>query len=294
MVIAIYQHSKISGLFPGGPQQVSESVDEVQKIIKDFTVAQGMATSSPLRTVEFTMTTSKYKGRECWYYTLSSPHMHKWLEREGFANLSQRWNGACMAIEGDIVTTKVACVFKEQVEAAIKTCGLTGEIKEGECTGHDGFYSACHRGDLGGTYYGRAGFRRWPSAEHISCIKVRNGWAASSYHWLLSFPLAEQVLLGNIDKDGGCGRNHCCSGHVRGTHVPGFRRNLMEVLLYLVQKLHKCVCVSQHYLRHYLVCTHNLLKYTSISELGNMVKKISDFLDDPSYLNSPPGVPVTI
>ncbi|KAK1797766.1 hypothetical protein P4O66_008119, partial [Electrophorus voltai] len=54
--------------------------------------------------------------------------MHKWLEREGFANLSQRWNDACMAIEGDIVTTKVACVFKEQVEAAIKTCGLTGKV----------------------------------------------------------------------------------------------------------------------------------------------------------------------
>ncbi|KAL0184584.1 hypothetical protein M9458_020280, partial [Cirrhinus mrigala] len=33
-----------------------------------------------------------------------------------------------------------------------------------------------------------------------------NLMATSNYHWLLSFSRAEQVLLSNIDEDGGCRR----------------------------------------------------------------------------------------
>lgn len=78
------------------------------------------------------------RARQWRYYTLSGSQLlspvrepeklHQWLELESFTNPIQEWHDECVAIEGDLVPSKVVSVFKEQVEAAIKTCGLTGEF----------------------------------------------------------------------------------------------------------------------------------------------------------------------
>ncbi len=75
------------------------------------------------------------RTRQWRYYTLSrsrllSPvrdpeKLHQWLELESFVSPSQEWQDTRMIIEGDIVPVKVVNVFKEHLEASIKTCGLT-------------------------------------------------------------------------------------------------------------------------------------------------------------------------
>lgn len=78
------------------------------------------------------------RARQWRYYTLSGSQLlspvrepeklHQWLELESFTNPIQEWHDARVAIEGDLVPSKVVSIFKEQVEEAIKTCGLTGEL----------------------------------------------------------------------------------------------------------------------------------------------------------------------
>lgn len=78
------------------------------------------------------------RARQWRYYTLSGSQLlspvrepeklHQWLEMESFTNPIQEWHDARVAIEGDLVPSKVVSVFKEQVEEAIKTCGLTGKF----------------------------------------------------------------------------------------------------------------------------------------------------------------------
>lgn len=77
------------------------------------------------------------RTRQWRYYTLSGSRLlspvrepeklHQWLELESFANASQEWQDAAVAIEGDIVPSKVITVFREQLEEAIKSCSLAGE-----------------------------------------------------------------------------------------------------------------------------------------------------------------------
>ncbi len=69
------------------------------------------------------------------YYTLSGSRLlspvrepekhHQWLELESFINPSQEWHDTRIIIEGDIVPAKVVNIYKEHLEASIKTCGLT-------------------------------------------------------------------------------------------------------------------------------------------------------------------------
>uniref|UniRef100_A0A8C0YLY3 Mab-21-like 3 n=2 Tax=Cyprinus carpio TaxID=7962 RepID=A0A8C0YLY3_CYPCA len=201
----------------------------------------------------------KRRTRQWRYYTQNGSHLlspvrepeklHQWLELESFVNLSQEWHDARMIIEGDIVPAKVVNVFKEHLEASIKTCRLT-------------------------------------KGSHCKYFAV----ATSNYHWLLSISWAEQVLLSNIDWDGGCRRK--CYRVVRqlkeGVWCPGSKPIItayhlqvpaQENILRLMQKLHKCV--SQHHLRHYFVRSHNLLKYSNTNELDDVPKKINNFLDNP-------------
>ncbi|XP_058643371.1 protein mab-21-like 3 isoform X2 [Onychostoma macrolepis] len=273
------------------------------------------------------------RARQWRYYTLSGSRLlspvrepeklHQWLELESFVNPSQEWHDTRMTIEGDIVPAKVVNVFKEQLEASIKTCGLTSKVSVLESVGSVVRVAvetseAQIEVELVPTlelmnYWPKRArwprlFRRWPSAERARCIKSFgfNLMATSNYHWLLSFSRAEQVLLSNIDDDGGC-RRKCyrvvrqlkedvwCPGSkpvITAYHLqtllfwtcekyPCTRdwRDFRGCVLRLVQKLHKCV--SQHYLRHYFVRSHNLLKYSNTNELDDVAKKINNFLDNP-------------
>ncbi|XP_051567112.1 protein mab-21-like 3 [Myxocyprinus asiaticus] len=273
------------------------------------------------------------RTRQWRYYMLSgscllSPvrepeKLHQWLELESFINTSQEWHDASMTIEGDIVPAKVVNVFKEHLETSIKTCGLTNKVSVMESVGSVVRVTvetseAQIEADLVPTvelmncWPKRARwprlFRRWPSIERAHCIKPfgYNLMATSNYHWLLSFSRAEQVLLSNIDEDGGCRRK--CYRVVRQLNedawCPGSKpvitafhlqtllfwtcekypctrdwRDFRGCVLRLVQKLYKCV--SQHYLRHYFIRSHNLLKYSNTNELDNVAKKIINFLDNP-------------
>ncbi|KAK3569342.1 hypothetical protein QTP86_026811 [Hemibagrus guttatus] len=458
-------------------RQVSKSVEEVQKIIKDLTaeisskdsrfhsiahtgvhnnsfkdqpalaskwaaLLQGRGTFNPaiqvLTPTLFLISVpvrglTGYKERRArqWrYYTLSGSQLlspvrepeklHQWLELESFINPIQEWHDDCVAIEGDLVPSKVVSVFKEQVETAIKSCGLTEKLSMQESLGSVVRVAVetsevqievelVPTVEVMNCWPKRARWprllQRWPSTECTRCIKYKrhlsttsnsqtpnstmaknkelskdtrnkivdlhqagktesaigkqlgvkkstvgaiirkwktykitdnlprsgaprkilprgvkmitrtsfgfNLMATSNYHWLLSFSRAEQVLLAGIDEDGGC-RRKCyrvvrqlkedvwCLGSkpVITTHhlqtllfwtcekYPNTRDwcNLRECVLRLVQKLHKCV--SQRYLRHYFVCTYNLLKYTNTNELDDMAKKISEFLNNPSTLGA--------
>ncbi|MCI4378381.1 hypothetical protein PGIGA_G00215200 [Pangasianodon gigas] len=366
-------------------RQVSKSVEEVQKIVKDLTaeisskdsrfhsiantgvhnnsfkdqpalaskwaaLLQGRGTFNPaiqvLTPTLFLISVpvrglTGYKERRAhqWrYYTLSGSQLlspvrepeklHQWLELESFTNPIQEWHDARVAIEGDLVPSKVVSVFREQVEAAIKSCGLTEKLNMQESLGSVVRVAVetsevqievelVPTVEVMNCWPKRARWprllQRWPSKECTRCVKSFgfNLMATSNYHWLLSFSRAEQVLLAGIDEDGGC-RRKCyrvvrqlkedvwCPGSkpvITTYHLqtllfwtcekyPSTRDwcNLRECVLRLVQKLHKCV--SQRYLRHYFVCTYNLLKYTNTNELDDMAKKISEFLNNPSaYIN---------
>ncbi|KTG02853.1 hypothetical protein cypCar_00012732 [Cyprinus carpio] len=275
------------------------------------------------------------RTRQWRYYTLSGSRLlspvrepeklHQWLELESFVNPSQEWHDARMIIEGDIVPAKVVNVFKEHLEASIKTCGLTSKVSMLESVGSVVRVAVetseaqievelVPTVELMNYWPKRARwprlFRRWPSTERARCIKSFgfNLMATSNYHWLLSFSRAEQVLLSNIDEDGGC-RRKCyrvvrqlkedvwCPGSkpvITAYHLqvptllfwtcekyPCTRdwKDFRGCVLRLVQKLHKCV--SQHYLRHYFVRSHNLLKYSNTNELDDVAKKINNFLHNP-------------
>ncbi|XP_066541982.1 protein mab-21-like 3 [Hoplias malabaricus] len=361
-------------------RQVSKSVEDVQKIIKDLTaevsskdprfqsivnsgvqndsfkdqpdlaskwvaLLRGRCTYNPaiqVLTPSLFLISVPVRGlmgykekrtRQWRYYTLSGSRLlspvrepeklHQWLELESFSNVSQEWHDARMAMEGDIVPAKVVTLFKEQVEDAIKNCRLTEKVSVLESVGSvvrvavetsevQVEVELVPTVELMNYWPKRARWprllQRWPSTECTRCTKSFgfNLMATSSYHWLLSFSRAEQVLMGSIDEDGGC-RKKCykvvrqlkedvwCPGSkpvITAHHLqnllfwtceknpsPQDWRNLRECVLRLVQKLHKCV--SQHYLRHYFVPTYNLLKYTNTNELDDMAKKISEFLENP-------------
>ncbi|XP_071381893.1 protein mab-21-like 3 [Centroberyx affinis] len=151
--------------------------------------------------------------------------------------------------------------------------------------------------------------QRWPTSERARSIKSFgfNLMATSNYHWLLSFSRAEQALLGGVDEDGGC-RRKCyrivrqlkediwCTNNkpvITAFHLqtllfwccekfPCSRdwRCVQECVLRVARKLHKCV--SQRYLRHYFIRSHNLLKYSNTTELDRTAQKISDFIANPS------------
>ncbi|XP_030643427.1 protein mab-21-like 3 [Chanos chanos] len=167
------------------------------------------------------------------YYTLSGSRLlspvrepeklHQWLELESFTCPGQEWHDARVAIEGDIVPAKVVSLFKELLEAAIKTCGLTGKTTVLESVGTMVRVSVetseaqvevelVPTVELMNCWPKKARWprllKRWPSTERIRCIKSfgYNLMASSNYHWRLSFSRAEQVLLGGIDEDGGCRR----------------------------------------------------------------------------------------
>ncbi|XP_057355451.1 protein mab-21-like 3 [Manis pentadactyla] len=122
---------------------------------------------------------------------------------------------------------------------------------------------------------------------HLSVVRVCLA-GCYSYHWQLSFLRAEQVLLEQLDEDGGCRRR--CFQAMRqmkeDVWCPGKRpvitsHHLQTVLFWtcekyprlkdwqifnkaflcLVRKLHKCV--SQHFLKHYFVRKSNLLPYAN-------------------------------
>ncbi|GAA6066972.1 protein mab-21-like 3 [Tachysurus ichikawai] len=173
-------------------RQVSKSVEEVQKIIKDLTaeisskdmrfhsiahtglhnnsfkdqpalaskwaaLLQGRGPFNPaiqvLTPTLFLISVpvrglTGYKERRArkWrYYTLSGSQLlspvrepeklHQWLELESFTSPIQDWHDDCVAIEGDLVPSKVVSAFKEQVEAAIKTCGLSEKLSMQESLG---------------------------------------------------------------------------------------------------------------------------------------------------------------
>ncbi|KAI7808516.1 putative protein mab-21-like 3 [Triplophysa rosa] len=192
--------------------------------------------SVPLRGL---MGCKQRRARQWRYYTLSGSRLlspvrepekvYQWLELESFINPSQEWHDAHMTIEGDIVPAKVLNVFKEHLETSIKTCGLTNKVSMLESVGSVVLVAVetseaqievelVPTVELMNYWPKRARwpslalrlFRRWPSAERARCIKSFgfNLMATSNYHWLLSFSRAEQVLISNIDEDGGC-RKKC-------------------------------------------------------------------------------------
>ncbi|XP_062862670.1 protein mab-21-like 3 [Trichomycterus rosablanca] len=262
-------------------RQVSKSVEDVHKIIKDLTTAvsltdarfqsiansevhnngfkdqpailskwaallQGKSTFNPaiqvLTPTLFLMsvplrglTGYKRKPTRQWrYYTLNGSRLlspvrepeklHQWLELENFTNPAQEWHDASVAMEGDIVPSKVVSVFKELVEAAIKRCGLKDKVTLLESLGSMVRVAVetsevqievelVPTVEVMNCWPKRARWprllQRWPLTECSSCIKSFgfNLMATSNYHWMLSFSRAEQVLLAGIDEDGGCRRN---------------------------------------------------------------------------------------
>ena len=70
------------------------------------------------------------------YYSLSGSRLpspvrepeklHQWLELESFTNSAQDWQDTRVCVEGDIVPAKVVSLFREMLDNAMKSCGLTG------------------------------------------------------------------------------------------------------------------------------------------------------------------------
>nr|XP_021334364.1 protein mab-21-like 3 isoform X1 [Danio rerio] len=208
------------------------------------------------------------RTRQWRYYTLTGSRLlspvrepeklHQWLELESFVNPSQEWHDARMTIEGDIVPAKVVNVFKDLLETSIKTRGLTNKVSVLESVG-TAVRVAVETSEaqievklvptveLMNYWPKRARwprlFRRWPSTERARCIKTLLFWTCEKYP---------------------CTRDW---------------KDFRGCVLRLVQKLHKCV--SQHYLRHYFIRSHNLLKYSNTNELDEVAKKINHFLENP-------------
>ncbi|KAL2771966.1 protein mab-21-like 3 [Daubentonia madagascariensis] len=266
------------------------------------------------------------------YYTLQGARLacplqapeglHQWLEVEQFVKSLWQWHEADVNIEGDIVPAKVLQVFRKLVENAIRTCHLSGKVSM--LADRSAVWVAVETSvcqvelelapavEIPTTWSEKARWprcmKRWPSPDRVECIKSFgfNLLARSNYHWQLSFLQAEQVLLEQLDEDGGC-RRKCfqamrqlkedvwCPGKrpVLTSHhlqtvlfwtcekYPHFKdwQVFSKAFLRLVRKLHKCV--SQHFLKHYFVRNSNLLRCASSGELDVVAQKLAFFLKNP-------------
>ncbi|XP_072824042.1 protein mab-21-like 3 isoform X3 [Vicugna pacos] len=166
------------------------------------------------------------------YYTLRGARLpcplrdperlQQWLEVEQFTKSLWQWHEADVTIEGDIVPAKVLQVFRKLVENAIETCPLSGKVSmlmdstvvrvavetssgqvEAELTPSVEIPTAWSK-----KAQWPSCLKRWPAPERVQCIKSFGFslLACSNYHWQLSFLRAEQVLLEQLDEDGGCRR----------------------------------------------------------------------------------------
>ncbi|KAF5910949.1 hypothetical protein HPG69_000913 [Diceros bicornis minor] len=166
------------------------------------------------------------------YYTLQGTRLpcplrdpeglEQWLAVEQFMKSLWQWHEADVNIEGDIVPAKVLQVFRKLVENAIGTCHLSGKVsmlanRRAVCVAVE--TSACQvevelapAVEIPTVWSKKAQWppclKRWPSPERVECIKSFGFTllACSNYHWQLSFLRAEQVLLEQLDEDGGCRR----------------------------------------------------------------------------------------
>ncbi|XP_053447345.1 protein mab-21-like 3 isoform X1 [Nycticebus coucang] len=272
------------------------------------------------------------RGQRWRYYTLQGGRLpcplqapealQQWLEVEQFVKSLWQWRESDVNIEGDIVPAKVLQVFRKLVENAIRTCHLSGKVSM--LANRSAVWVAVETCvcpvelelapavEIPTTWSEKARWprclKRWPSPERVECIKSFgfNLLARSNYHWQLSFLQAEQVLLEQLDEDGGCRRK--CFQVMRqlkeDVWCPGKRpvltsHHLQTVLFWtcekyphskdwqtfhkaflrLVRKLHKCV--SQHFLKHYFVPNSNLLQYVNSGELEAVAQKLAFFLKDP-------------
>ncbi|XP_004421155.1 PREDICTED: protein mab-21-like 3 [Ceratotherium simum simum] len=266
------------------------------------------------------------------YYTLQGTRLpcplrdpeglEQWLAVEQFMKSLWQWHEADVNIEGDIVPAKVLQVFRKLVENAIGTCHLSGKVsmlanRRAVCVAVE--TSACQvevelapAVEIPTVWSKKAQWppclKRWPSPERVECIKSFGFTllACSNYHWQLSFLQAEQVLLEQLDEDGGCRRkcfqvmrqmkeDHWCPGKrpvITSHHLqtvlfwtcekyPRLKdwQIFSKAFLRLVRKLHKCV--SQHFLKHYFVRKSNLLQYANWGELDAVAQKLAFFLKDP-------------
>ncbi|XP_005389094.1 PREDICTED: protein mab-21-like 3 [Chinchilla lanigera] len=248
--------------------------------------------------------------------------LQQWLQVEQFMKSIWQWHEADVNIEGDIVPAKVLQVFRQLVEKAITTCHLSGKVSM--LTNSPAVWVAVETSvcqveielaptvEIPTAWSEKAQWPRcrkcWPSPEKVECIKSFgfNLLARSNYHWQLSFSQAEQVLLEQLDEDGGC-RRQCFQALrqlMEDVWCPGKRpvitsHHLQMVLFWtcekhphlkdwqdfenafprLVRKLHKCV--SQHFLKHYFVPRSNLLQSTNSSELDSLAQKLAFFLKNP-------------
>ncbi|XP_035108461.2 protein mab-21-like 3 [Callithrix jacchus] len=271
------------------------------------------------------------------YYTLQGTRLpcplrdpeglQQWLEVEQFMKSLWQWHETDVNIDGDIVPAKVLLVFRKLVENAIRTCHLSGKVSmlgnrssvwvAVETSAHPVELELVPTVEIPTAWSEKARWprclQRWPSQERVECIKSFgfNLLASSSYHWQLSFFRAEQVLLEQLDDDGGCRRK--CFQVMRqlkeDVWCPGNRpvitsHHLQTVLFWtcekyphvkdwqvfskafprLVRKLHKCV--SQHFLKHYFVRNSNLFQCTNPIELDAVAQRVSTFLKNPQI--SPP------
>lgn len=266
------------------------------------------------------------------YYTLQGTRLpcplrdpeglQQWLAVRQFMKSLWQWHEADVNIEGDIVPAKVLQVFRKLVENAIETCHLSGKVSvltnstavrvavetsEGQVE-----LELAPAVEIPNAWSKRARWprclTRWPSPERVECIKSFGFalLARSNYHWQLSFLQAEQVLLEQLDEDGGCRRK--CFQAMRqmkeDVWCPGKRpvissHHLQMVLFWtcekyphskdwqvfskgflrLVRKLHKCA--SQRFLKHFFVPKSNLLQCASSGELDALAQKLACFLKDP-------------
>ncbi|KAM8786764.1 protein mab-21-like 3 isoform 1-T2 [Rhynchonycteris naso] len=336
-------------------QQVSQTVEEVQKVIYQLTTEisnqdirfqaipysfayngniKVLAPSQFLVTVPVRGLAGYRETREkCWrYYSLQgtrlpcplrSPEgLEQWLEVEQFMKSLWQWHEADVNIEGDIVPAKVLQVFRKLVENAVETCHLSGKVSMVTNSTAVRIAMETSKGQVEielapeveiPTAWSRKArwprcLTRWPPPERVKCIKSFGFslLARSEYHWQRSFLQAEQVLLGQLDEDGGCRRQ--CLQALRqmkeDVWCPGKRpiitsHHLQTVLFWtcekypqakdwqvfstsilrLAKKLHKCV--SQHFLKHFFVPNSNLLQYASLAELDTVARRLAVFLKDP-------------
>ncbi|KAM5256067.1 protein mab-21-like 3 [Ctenodactylus gundi] len=248
--------------------------------------------------------------------------LQQWLEVEQFMKNLWQWHQVDVNIEGDIVPAKVLQVFRQLVENAVATCHLSGKISM--LAHHSAVWVAMETSvclveielvptvEIPTTWPEKAQWprcmKRWPSPERVECIKSFgfNLLARSNYHWQLNFMQAEQMLLEQLDEDGGC-RRRCfqalrqlvedvwCSGKrpvVTSQHLqmvlfwtcekyPHFKdwQAFDRAFLRVAGKLHKCV--SQHFLKHYFVPKSNLFQSADSSELDALAQKLAFFLKNP-------------
>lgn len=269
------------------------------------------------------------------YYTLEGTRLpcplrdpeglQQWLQIQQFMKSLWQWHEADVNIEGDIVPAKVLQVFRKLVENAIETCCLSGKVSM--LTNSIAVWLAVETSqgqvelelapavEIPNAWSKKARWprwprclTRWPSRDRVGCIKSFGFTllARSTYHWELSFVQAEQMLLEQLDEDGGCRRK--CFQAMRqmkeDVWCPGERpvitsHHLQTVLFWtcekhphsndwrvfskgflrLVRKLYKCV--SQHFLKHFFVPKSNLFRYANSGELDAVAQKLALFLKDP-------------